>query len=97
LRLLEGIGAPELASRQPFRLKQTPTRFGRLNLELTPQGAGWRLKFERGTGPAPRLVRLPATLAGLKLKAVQSAAAKQGATSVDIDPKAGSWTAEWGV
>jgi hypothetical protein len=96
LRLLEGIGAQELASRQPFRLKQTPTRFGRLNLELTPQGAGWRLKFERGTGPAPKLVRLPAVLAGLKFKSAQNATAKQGATSVDIDPGAGSWTAEWG-
>ena len=28
LRLLEGIGATELAARQPYRLKQTPTRFG---------------------------------------------------------------------
>lgn len=97
LRLLEGIGAPELAARQPFRLKQTPTRFGRVNLELAPQGAGWRLKFERGTGPAPKLIRLPGTLAGLKLKGVKSAAVRPGAMGVDVDPGAGEWTAEWGV
>jgi hypothetical protein len=97
LRLLEGIGAQELASRQPFRMKQTPTRFGRLNVELTPQGSGWRLKFERGASPAPGSVRIPATLAGMKLKGVRSAAAKPGATSVEIEPGAGSWTAEWGA
>ncbi len=72
LRLLEGIGTQELALRQPFRVKQTPTRFGRLNLELTPRGTGWRLKFERGPGPAPLSVRVPAMLAGLKLKGVQT-------------------------
>jgi len=97
LRLLEGVGAEHLAAREPFRLKQTPTRFGRINVELTPQGSGWQLKFERGAGPAPQSVRIPATLAGLKFKAVKSASAKPGATSVEIEPGAGSWTAEWGA
>ena len=96
LRLLEGIGAPELSSRKAFQLKQTPTRFGRVNLQLTPQGSGWRLKFERGAGPAPKSVRVPATLAGLKFKATRGAAAKPGVASVEIEHGAGSWTAEWG-
>ena len=97
LRLVEGLGAMELAARQPYRLKQTPTRFGRLNLELTPEGAGWRLKFERGPGPAPRSVRLPATLAGLKLARVKGATSKAGTLGIEVEPSAGAWTAEWGA
>jgi hypothetical protein len=97
LRLLEGVGATELAGRQPWRLHQTPTRFGRVNLELTPQGAGWRLKFERGTGPAPRAVRLPAALAGQKFVGVKGAAARPGALGIEVEPSAGAWTAEWGA
>jgi hypothetical protein len=96
LRLVEGLGAMELAARQPYRLKQTPTRFGRLNLELTPEGAGWRLKFERGPGPAPRSVRLPAMLAGLKLARVKGATSKAGALGIEVEPSAGAWIAEWG-
>ena len=97
LRLLEGMGATELAARQPYRLKQTPTRFGRVNIELTPRGAGWQLKFERGSGPAPRAVRLPASLAGLKFGRVTGAPAKPGPLGIEIDPTAGAWTAEWGA
>ena len=96
LRLVEGLGATELALRQPYRLKQTPTRFGRVNLELIPEGAGWRLKFERGPGPAPRSVRLPATLAGLKFARVKGATSKAGALGIEVEPSAGAWTAEWG-
>jgi hypothetical protein len=95
LRLLEGIGAQELSTRQPFRLTQTPTRFGRVNLELTPQGAGWRLRFDRDKGPAPKSVRVPAALAGLKFKGARGAAARPGTATVEIDPGASSWTAEW--
>jgi len=96
LRLLAGIGAPELAARQPFRLRQTPTRFGRLDLELTPQGKSWQLKFHRTGGPVPAALRLPATLAGLKLKAVQGAQAKPAGPAIEIDPAAPTWSATWG-
>jgi hypothetical protein len=96
LRLLEGLGAAELALRQPYRLRQTPTRFGRVNMELTPEGAGWRLKFERGPGPAPRSVRLPAVLAGQKFARVKGAPARPGALGIEVAPSARAWTAEWG-
>ena len=53
LRLLAGITAAELELQSPHILAATPTRFGRLNLKLEPldRGQGWRLVYERSSGP----------------------------------------------
>ncbi len=61
LRLLAGIGKPELAAGEPFAISGSPTRFGRISLRLEPLGRerGWRLDFERESGPAPASVVLP--------------------------------------
>jgi hypothetical protein len=61
LRLLAGIGEPELAAGEPFAIAGSPTRFGRISLRLEPLGGkrGWRLEFEREPGPAPASVVLP--------------------------------------
>jgi hypothetical protein len=61
LRLLAGIGEPELAAGEPFSIAGSPTRFGRISLRLEPLGRkrGWRLEFEREPGPAPASVVLP--------------------------------------
>jgi hypothetical protein len=65
LRLLAGIGEPELAAGEPFEIAGSPTRFGRISLRLEPLGRkrGWRLDFEREPGPAPVSVVLPRGLA----------------------------------
>jgi hypothetical protein len=86
-----------LALKQPFRVQQTPTRFGRMNLELTPEAVGWRLRFGRGNGPRPGAVKLPAKLGGLMLKGVKGAAIQAGPATVDVEPGADAWTAEWGA
>jgi hypothetical protein len=36
LRLLAGIGDPELAGSEPLQIRSSPTRFGRLDLTLDP-------------------------------------------------------------
>ena len=97
LRLLAGIGAPELASGHPFGVRQTPTRFGRLNLRLAPGKAGWRLDYERGPGVAPRSVSIPAKLGGKELHSVTGAASKRrsNAASVEVEPGANHWSAVW--
>jgi hypothetical protein len=61
LRLLAGIGKPELAAGEPFAISGSPTRFGRISMRLEPlgRGHGWRLDFEREPGPAPASVVLP--------------------------------------
>ena len=45
LRLLTGVLAEDLTFGQPIRLTQSPTRFGRVSLDLEPldRGRGWRL------------------------------------------------------
>jgi hypothetical protein len=66
LRLLQGIGDPELSEREPFQMAASPTRFGRVSLALEPEAGArvWRLRFARAGGPAPTAVELPAALAG---------------------------------
>jgi hypothetical protein len=65
LRLLAGIGGPELAAGEPFAIAGSPTRFGRISLRLEPLGRkrGWRLDFEREPGPTPASIVLPLGLA----------------------------------
>jgi len=61
LRLLAGIGKPELAAGEPFAISGSPTRFGRISMRLEPLGRerGWRLDFEREAGPTPASIVLP--------------------------------------
>jgi hypothetical protein len=61
LRLLAGIGEPELAAGEPFAMAGSPTRFGRISIRLEPLGRkrGWRLDFEREAGPTPDFIVLP--------------------------------------
>lgn len=96
LRLLAGIGAPELGFGAPFRLTGSPTRFGAIGLTLTPEGRRWRLAFERGAGPAPEALLLPARLGRLRFAAAQGAAAKLNGAWVEVEPGARRWSALWG-
>lgn len=98
LRLLTGIGDPELSAGTPSTLTASPTRFGRvsLSLEPLPRAAGWRLSFERHDGPAPGAVRLPAALGSrFVLAEVSKASLKRDGTSILVDPGAPSWTCMW--
>ena len=99
LRLLPGIGDFELAAGEPYRVDQTPTRFGRLSLLLEPSGRRrWRVTVERGGGPEPDSVVLPATLgSGPRLADVKGAATKPDGARVLVDPTARSWTAVYGT
>jgi hypothetical protein len=98
LRLLAGIGDTELAAGAPYNVIGSPTRFGRVNMQLEPlsRGAGWRLKFERGRGPQPARVRLPALLAsGLRPAEVRGADARIEGDRIVVAPDAASWEAVW--
>jgi hypothetical protein len=99
LRLIPGIGDFELATGDPYRVDQTPTRFGRLSVSLQPSGARrWRVTVERGGGQEPDSVVLPAVLgSGLRLTDVKGAATKPDGARVLVDPTARSWTAVYGA
>ena len=98
LRLLEGVGDSELAHGMPQRILESPTRFGRVSLNLEPVSgsSGWRLSFERGTGPNPGTVSLPATL-GLRFQFadVKGATFRRVGPMVNIQPESSSWQAVW--
>lgn len=98
LRLLEGIGDLELSHRMPHRIAESPTRFGRIAMNLEPGTAasGWRLSFNRGTGPRPAAVTLPATLgSNFQLADIKGANFRRAGGKILVDPEAVSWQAAW--
>jgi hypothetical protein len=98
LRLLAGIGGFELAGGEPMSIAQSPTRFGRLDVNLEPldRHQGWRLIFRRGSGPAPASVQLPVTMGSrLTFATIKSAQARQKGNAVFVTPAAASWEAMW--
>jgi hypothetical protein len=98
LRLLAGITNGELATREEYVLTATPTRFGRLNLRFEPldHGQGWRLKFERKSGPAPEKISLPASLGSrFHFTQIEGAHSRIEDHLVLVDNTASRWTAFW--
>jgi len=94
LRLLNGITASELIPTARYSLQNSPTRFGRINLEVEPAGAqGWRLRFERASGPSPSSVSFPANIGSLQVKKVIGAGSTINGRVVEVDPFAKKWDA----
>ncbi|MGC2246098.1 MAG: hypothetical protein WA609_05805, partial [Terriglobales bacterium] len=94
LRLLNGITAAELIPTAHFSLQNSPTRFGRINLELEPAGArGWRLRFDRARGLSPASVSLPANVGPLQVTEVVGAGSKVNAGGLEVDPFSQKWDA----
>ncbi|MGH9617964.1 MAG: hypothetical protein ACRD28_14585 [Acidobacteriaceae bacterium] len=98
LRLLAGITEDQLAPGQPYGLVGTPTRFGRLNIDLEPldKNAGWRLVFHRAEGPVPASVSVPATLGkSFHLAAGKNVQWKSNREFATIDPAIRDWSLVW--
>jgi hypothetical protein len=94
LRLLNGITEAELSWGKSYRLQNSPTRFGRIDLEFEPMGRGaWHMRFRRYQGPLPGSVQLPETVGGFKVGTVLGAASKRAQGVVEIDPAASAWEA----
>ena len=94
LRLLNGITAAELIPAAHYSLQNSPTRFGRIALELEPAGArSWRLRFDRDSGPSPTSVSLPANIGALQVKKVSGASSKISGRVVEVDPFGRKWDA----
>ena len=98
LRLLSGIGGPELAAGDFMQIRSSPTRFGRIDLTLEParRNSDWHLTFQRAAGPAPSRVVLPAHL-GWKLQfmTAQGAGVQRENDHILIEPQALKWEAKW--
>ena len=98
LRLLEGVTEGVLQTQKPWSVTASPTRFGRVSLRLEPldRGQGWRMKFERGAGPVPGKVSVPAKLGRRAIfSKVEGATTRTEGETVSVDPTAASWSAKW--
>ncbi len=98
LRLLAGIGDIDLSGEQPISVAHTPTRFGRVSLDLAPlaRHKGWRLKFRRGSGPVPSHVQLPMMLGSrFAFSGITGAGSRQENKAILVAPGATSWEVRW--
>ena len=94
LGLLSGVTSAELTPSAHYSLKNSPTRFGRIELELGPAGGrGWRLQFERHEGPVPSSISLPRAIGRLQAKKVTGAGSKITGDVVEVDPSVRKWEA----
>jgi hypothetical protein len=94
LRLLNGITSAELIPTAHYSLQNSPTRFGRINIELEPAASrSWRLRFDRASGLSPSSVSLPANIGPLQVKEVIGAGSKIKDGIVEVDPFAKKWDA----
>lgn len=91
LRLLVGLVAGERAS---FRLEHTPTRFGRVTLDIEPLGnQGTKLQVAMEPAQPPSSVELPVFLLGQHFDHLTGASYRIKEQCVLVDPAARSWTA----
>lgn len=98
MRILEGLIAttPGDAVREQFRLEHSPTRFGRVSLDLEPvERGGWTLDFTLEPAQEARTVEIPAAILGRNFDHVSGAGSQVRGKKVLIDPKARKWTAVW--
>jgi hypothetical protein len=96
MRLLEGV-VPSPGQREPFRLEHSPTRFGRVTLQLEPlnHDRGWKLDFALAPSQPAGKVELPAELAGRNFDRIVGAKVEMEDQKVSVDPHAREWTAFW--
>jgi hypothetical protein len=97
LRLLEGVTAANLAEREVIRLEQTPTRFGRANLQMESLSGrkGWRLSFTLETGQRPDTIELPVSIADHDFERIEGANFRRQDQKIMIEPAAKTWSAYW--
>ncbi len=98
LRLLDGVAPSDLEERRGFTVTETPTRFGRVSLDVQPAGLrGWKAHFTRRQGPPPESVEIRSSLAsGVELARIDGAAMRRNESgTVTVDPTAEEWTAAW--
>jgi hypothetical protein len=69
-----------------------------MNIEPLDRHQGWRLKFQRGSGPAPSSVQLPLILASrFRFAEIQGAQARQEGNTVFVTSSAAAWEAMWRI
>lgn len=104
MRFLEGMIPANSNSNDPgvHRLEHTPTRFGRVTLQLQPRAKnqGWKLEVAIEPSQRASTVEVPVAIMGRNFERVTGANfkiqdSKIKGQKVLIDPSARTWTAFW--
>jgi hypothetical protein len=95
MRLLEGMISANLTERQPFRLEHTPTRFGRVTLQIEPVNKGWKLDFSVDPALHAETTEIPVLMMGQQFDRLLGANHRIRGRKVMVDPEAREWTAFW--
>ncbi len=97
MRLLAGMIPANFHSREVLRLENTPSRFGRVSLQLEPLSTqkGWKLDANIEPAQRAESVELPVSVAGQSFERIANAKFKVKGRKLTIDLEATKWTAYW--
>jgi len=82
---------------EKFHLERTPTRFGRVTLDLEPlpKSRGWKADAALDLAQSPAAVEIPPFLGGRRLNRVEGATYKVREGTVLVNAVSTKWTAFW--
>jgi hypothetical protein len=97
MRLLGGMIPANFRSREVLRLENSPSRFGRVSLQLEPLDTrkGWKLDVKVEPAERAETVELPVSIAGQSFERAANAKFNVKGRKVMIEPEATKWTAYW--
>ena len=97
LRFLEGMASPAFDESKPFRLEHTPTRFGRVTLQIEPLhgNRGWKLDVAMEPAQPAESLSVPSSVYGRAFAQVTGAGFQSKNGKILIEPGARAWTAFW--
>jgi hypothetical protein len=96
MRLLEGIISANSAEREPFRLEHTPSRFGRVTLEIEPTAKqGWNMRGALESTRTPQSIEIPISIFGRQFDHLEGASYRLQDQKILIDPQSRSFSVFW--
>ena len=97
MRFLQGMIPANFNDAGLYRLEHTPTRFGRVTLQLEPltRNRGWKLNVTVEPTQRASTIEIPASIMGQKFERVIGAHFRIQDQKILIDPDVRTWSASW--
>jgi len=97
MRLLAGMIPANFHSGEVLRLENTPSRFGRVSLQLEPLSTqkGWKLDVNIEPAQRPETVEVPVSVAGQSFERMANGKGKVKGRQAIINPQPTTWKAYW--
>ena len=82
---------------EKFRLERTPTRFGRVTLDVEPlaNSTGWKAEAVLDLRQRPSTIEVSGILRGRKFDRIEGSKYQANGEKITVDPIASRWTAFW--